>query len=191
MKVQWQYIIDDCKRRGPQAQEKIYRYFYPSMIKLCFRYTKGNKDEAGAIYNQAMLKVFQNIHQYQGTGEPGAWIRKIVVNCCIDHCRSNIRVATEELSDTTDILQVIPDTYNRISANEVLDLIHELPSHTGLVFNLFVIEGYKHDEIGKLLGISAGTSKWHLNEARRLLKLKLETLVQKEYVSNGIRTATY
>ena len=161
------------------------------MIKLCFRYTKGNRDEAGTIYNQAMLKVFQNIHQYQGTGEPGAWIRRIVVNCCIDHCRSNVRAATEELSDTADILQVIPDTYNRISANEVLDLIHELPAHTGLVFNLFVIEGYKHDEIGKILGISAGTSKWHLNEARRLLKLKLENLVQKEYLSNGIRTATY
>jgi RNA polymerase sigma-70 factor, ECF subfamily len=191
LQLNWQHILDACKKGDPQVQEKLYRYYYPSMIKLCFRYSKGNKDEAGAIYNQAMLKVLQRIHQYQGTGEPGAWIRKIVLNCCIDYCRSRIKPATDELSDTADILQVIPDTYNRISANEVLELINELPVNTALVFNLFVMEGYKHEEIGKILGISAGTSKWHLNEARRLLKIKLETFLQKEYMNNGIRTATY
>jgi RNA polymerase sigma-70 factor, ECF subfamily len=191
LQINWQHIIEACKKKDPQVQEKLYRHYYPAMIKICLRYSKGNKDEAGAIYNQAMLKVFGNIHQYHGTGEPGGWIRKIVVNCCVDHCRSNKTPSTDELSDTADILQVIPDTYNRISANEVLDLINELPVNTGLVFNLFVMEGYKHEEIGKILGISAGTSKWHLNEARRLLKQKLETFLKKEYLNDGIRTATY
>lgn len=191
MHINWQHIIDSCKKREPQSQEQLYRHYYPLMIKICLRYTKGNKDEAGSIYNQALLKVFQNIGQFNGTGEPGAWIRKIVVNCCIDYCRSNKTPSTNELSDTADILQVIPDIYNRISANEVLDLLKQLPVNTGFVFNLFVIEGYKHEEIGKILGISPGTSKWHLNEARRLLKNKLETVLKKEYLSDGIRTATY
>jgi len=191
LQINWQNIIEACKQKDPQVQEKLYRHYYPPMIKLCQRYSKGNNEEAGAIYNQAMLKVFQNIHQFKGPGEPGGWIKRIVINCCIDHCRGNSQHETEELTDTADILQVIPDTYNRLSANEVLDLIRELPTNTGLVFNLFVMEGYKHEEIGKLLGISAGTSKWHLNEARRLLKLKLETFFKKEYLSDGIRTATY
>lgn len=191
MEINWEHIIEACKKKDPQVQEKLYRHYYPSMIKLCLRYSKGNKHEAGVNYNQAMLKVFQNIHQYKGAGEPGGWIRRIVINSCIDHCRSNNRLETDELTDTADILQVIPDTYNRLSAAEVLELIYDLPTNTGLVFNLFVMEGYKHEEIGKILGISAGTSKWHLNEARRLLKLRLETFFKKEYLSDGIRTATY
>jgi RNA polymerase sigma-70 factor, ECF subfamily len=191
LEISWEHIIEACKKKDPQVQEKLYRHYYPSMIKLCIRYSKGNKHDAGVIYNQAMLKVFQNIHQYKGNGEPGGWIRRIVINSCIDHCRTHNRMTTDELTDTTDILQVIPDTYNRLSAAEVLELIHDLPTNTGLVFNLFVMEGYKHEEIGKILGISAGTSKWHLNEARRLLKQKLETFFKKEYLSDGIRTATY
>ena len=191
MEINWEHINEASKKKDPQVQEKLYRHYYPSMIKLCLRYSKGNKHEAGVNYNQAMLKVFQNIHQYKGAGEPGGWIRRIVINSCIDHCRSNNRLETDELTDTADILQVIPDTYNRLSAAEVLELIYDLPTNTGLVFNLFVMEGYKHEEIGKILGISAGTSKWHLNEARRLLKLRLETFFKKEYLSDGIRTATY
>lgn len=161
------------------------------MIAICLRYTRGLSDEAGSIYNRAMLNVFQHIHEYREAGDPGAWIRKIVVNCCIDHCRCRTKFNADELSDTTDVLQVIPEVYNRIAAGEVMALVHELPVNTGLVFNLFVLEGYKHGEIAKILGISPGTSKWHLNEARRLLKQKLDIQYKKEYQTNVIRTATY
>ncbi len=191
MQINWHHIIDGCKKQEPQHQEKLYRHFYRPMMKICFRYCRGNMADASAIYNQAMHKVFRQLHQYRGEGEPGAWIRKIVVNCCIDHCRDTIKFKTDELTDTANILPVIPDVYNRLSANDVLALIHELPSNTGLVFNLFVMEGYKHEEIGNLLGIAPGTSKWHLNEARRLLKQKLETFFNQEYPTHGIRTATY
>jgi RNA polymerase sigma-70 factor (ECF subfamily) len=75
-------------------------------------------------------------------------------------------------------VMISPEVYSKISAEETLQLVKELPVNTGLVFNLFVIEGYSHEEIGELLGIAAGTSKWHLNEARRLLKQKLELLYQ-------------
>jgi RNA polymerase sigma-70 factor (ECF subfamily) len=67
-----------------------------------------------------------------------------------------------------------------------MKLVHELPRNTGLVFNLFVLEGYKHQEIGSLLNISEGTSKWHLNEARRILKEKIEALYKKENLANAI-----
>jgi RNA polymerase sigma-70 factor (ECF subfamily) len=157
------------------------------MMKICRRYCRGNTDESASVYNQGMLKVFQNIGQYSGSGAPEAWIRRIIVNSCIDHLRSGLKFQQKELDDTAiDMQTIIPDVYNRISGNEISNLINELPKNTGLVFNLFAIEGYKHSEIATILGISSGTSKWHLNEARKLLKQKLELIFKKEYLANAI-----
>jgi RNA polymerase sigma-70 factor, ECF subfamily len=179
-------IIEACKREEPLAQEQLYKHVYPAMIKICNRYCR-QADTAGSIFNQAMLKVFSRITQYAGSGPIEGWIRTIIVNTCIDHCRSKIKFTPKELTDAdVDWLPVVPDTYNRISSQEILHLVHDLPGNTGLVFNLFVIEGYKHEEIGKIIGISAGTSKWHLNEARRLLKLKLDSIFKKEFLAHVI-----
>jgi RNA polymerase sigma-70 factor (ECF subfamily) len=110
-----------------------------------------------------------------------------VVNSCIDSCRKHVKFQTIELNDgAADIVPIIPDVYNRINGEEVLNLIHALPENTGLVFNLYVMEGYKHDEIGKLLGIPTGTSKWHLSEARKLLKEKIETRFKKDFLKYAI-----
>jgi len=183
----WHHIIEACKKQEPAAQEQLYRHCYPGMMKVCMRYCNGQDDVAGGLYNQAMLKVFTNINQYSGKGEFEGWIRRIVVNTCIDHCRSRVKFQETSLDNSSaELLPIIPDAYNRISGNEIIQLVHELPKNTGLVFNLFVLEGYKHEEIGKILGISAGTSKWHLNEARKLLKQKLETLFKKEHIANAI-----
>jgi RNA polymerase sigma-70 factor (ECF subfamily) len=169
------------------AQEHLYRRCYPAMIRICLRYCNGMQDIAGGIYNQAMLKVFRNLEQFSGKGEFEGWVRRIVVNTCIDHCRTGVKFQPSELNDNSaDLLPIIPEAYNRIGGTEITKLIHELPKNTGLVFNLFVLEGYKHEEIGKILGISPGTSKWHMNEARKLLKQKLETLFKKESLANAI-----
>ncbi len=151
------------------------------------RYCRGQADIAGAVYNQAMLNVFKNIDQYAGKNVIEAWIRRIVINACIDQCRSDARYQEVELNEASaELLPIVPEAYNRIHGNDIVRLLHELPKNTGLVFNLFAMEGFKHEEIGKMLGISAGTSKWHVNEARKLLKQKLETLFKKEYLANAI-----
>lgn len=187
MQTNWHTIIKNCKTGDSSAQEQLYRHCYPAMIRICLRYCNSQQDTANSVYNQAMLKVFTNLEQYSGRGEFEGWVRRIVVNCCIDHGRSNARFQAHELKEeTSEWLPIIPEAYNRISGNEILQLIQTLPKNTGLVFNLFVMEGYKHAEIGKLLGISGGTSKWHLNEARKLLKQKLETLFKKEFLANAI-----
>lgn len=154
------------------------------MIKLCTRYAR-DIDEAGAIYNEAMLKVFGRLHQYKGAGELQGWIRRIVVHTCIDHCRRQARFAHQPVEDVTDrAVTVEPDIYNRFSSGEVVKLLQQLPRNTALVFNLFVLEGYSHGEIAQLLGIATGTSKWHLNEARRLLKEKIDSvLIKKTYLN--------
>jgi RNA polymerase sigma-70 factor (ECF subfamily) len=179
-------ILEGCKQQDPKSQEELYRSCYPLMLKLCTRYAR-DADEASALYNEAMMKVFTTIHQFEGKGELMGWIRRIVVNTCIDHCRKQAKFNHKSLEIVTDDgASLDPDIYGRLSAADVMRLLQELPRNTALVFNLFVLEGFKHEEIGITLGIATGTSKWHLNEARRLLKHKLDTLLKKEIYSNAI-----
>lgn len=141
-------------------------------------------DEAAALYNEAMLKVFSGLQQYNGTGDFLAWVQRIMINTCIDHCRKETKFLHQEVNDITEQhITVDPAVYNRLSGNEVVQLLQQLPRNTALVFSLYVLEGYKHHEIATILGIAPGTSKWHLNEARRLLKMKLDALLKKETYS--------
>jgi len=184
--LHWNEIIEGCKRQNPQSQEALYRGCYTGMMKLCIRYAR-DLDEAAAIYNEAMLKVFNTLHQFEGRGDFMGWVRRIMVNTCIDHCRRQAKFTHWPIDQVEDDnISLNPDIYERLSANDVINLLTELPRNTALVFNLFVLDGYKHEEIGQLLGISTGTSKWHLNEARRLLKSKLENLLKKEIYSDVI-----
>lgn len=184
--LHWNKIIEGCKLQNPQSQAELYRGCYAGMMKLCIRYAR-DMDEAAAIYNEAMLKVFKTLQQFEGRGDFMAWVRRIVVNTCIDHCRKQAKFTHSSIDQVEDVsISLEPDIYDRLSAHDVINLLQELPRNTALVFNLFVLEGYKHEEIGQTLGISAGTSKWHLNEARRLLKSKLENLLKKEIYSDAI-----
>src|SRR5690349_14215340 len=85
LQIDWHKIVDACKKQDAAAQEFLYRHCYPGMIKICLRYCRGQADMAGSIFNQAMLKVFQHIEQYSGKNAIEAWIRRIVINSCIDH----------------------------------------------------------------------------------------------------------
>lgn len=184
--LHWNKIIEGCKRQNPQSQAALYRGCYAGMMKLCIRYAR-DLDEAAAIYNEAMLKVFKTLQQFEGRGDFMGWVRRIVVNTCIDHCRKQAKFTHSSIEQVEDVaVSLEPEIYDRLSAHDVINLLQELPRNTALVFNLFVLEGYKHEEIGQTLGISAGTSKWHLNEARRLLKSKLENLLKKEIYSDAI-----
>ena len=180
------HIISGCREGEARSQEALYHHCYAAFIKICFRYAGGDADIAGSLFNSAMLKVFAKIGSFRNEGEVMGWIRKIVVNCCIDHCRLKTSFNTIDLTEGIEYTKpVVPEIYNRLSGNEVVALLFQLPKNTGFVFNLFVLEGYKHEEIAALLGISVGTSKWHMNEARRLLKKKLQTLYPKELISNA------
>jgi RNA polymerase sigma-70 factor (ECF subfamily) len=182
----WNDIIKQCADGEKNAQEELYRRCYVPMIKVCNRYAR-DMDEAGTIYNEAMLKVFNNLHQYKNKGDFEAWVQRIVVNTCIDCIRKQARFIHQSIDSVSETSQIInPDVYERFSGNDIIRLIQQLPRNTALVFNLFVLEGYKHEEIGKIAGISTGTSKWHMNEARRLLKEQLDQLLKKEIYLNVI-----
>ncbi len=155
------------------------------MIKVCSLYVP-HPEDAAALYNAAMLKVFNSIGQYKGSGDLLAWIRRIVVNTCIDHCRREARFVVQPLVYTAEEeFATHPEVYDRLSAADAIQLLQGLPPASGMVFKLFVLEGYKHSEIAGQLNISTGTSKWHLNEARRLLQQKLAAIANNTFISNA------
>jgi RNA polymerase sigma-70 factor (ECF subfamily) len=169
-------IIRGCRQNDRKAQESLYRAYYKAMVTICLRYTK-NEEDAVEVLNSGFLKVFQNIQRYDpAQASLYTWIRTIVVNSCLDFIRKKNRTLQHhELSNATEV-HIPADVVSRLKASEILGLVRSLPPATGAVFNLYVIEGYTHKEIGTLLGISEGTSKWHLSEARKQLqqKIKLE-----------------
>ncbi|MEP6674331.1 MAG: RNA polymerase sigma factor [Ferruginibacter sp.] len=179
-------IIEGCKNGDRRCQELLYRQYYSAMLKVCYRYTNSPSD-ASMIYNQAMFKALDNIRQFKQEGDIGAWIRRIVVNSCIDFCRTKIKFIMHPVSINEEPeLPVDPDIYHKFSAEAAMQMLKKLPGNTALVFNLFAIEGYKHEEIATMLDIAVGTSKWQLSEARRLLRLQLLNNADHKIYSNVI-----
>lgn len=169
-------IVEGCLRQNRKCQEQLYRHCHAPMLRVCRLYV-WQPQEAAALYNTAMLKVFTSMGQYANKGDLMAWIRRIVVNTCIDHCRGQARFTTQPLEGIQEEdYAVSPEVYAQLSATDSIYLLQDLPPASAMVFNLFAMEGYKHQEIAEILKISVGTSKWHLNEARRLLKQRLTTI---------------
>ena len=171
-------IISGCKSGDRKAQEKLYKNFYRAMMTVCLRYAK-NDEDAVEILNNGFFKVFKNIQWYDSSkASLYTWIRTIVVNSCLDFIKQKQRLEkVNELNPGVEV-HIPPDIISKIETAELLELVRELAPATRAVFNLYVIEGYRHKEIAKLLSISEGTSKWHLNEARK----NLQQLINKSKV---------
>jgi RNA polymerase sigma-70 factor (ECF subfamily) len=166
-------ILDGCRNDDRKAQEKLYRNYYRAMMSLCLRYTK-NEEDALEVLNTGFLKIYKNIHRYDAA-KAGlfTWMRTIIVNSCLDFIKSKqAQSQTGELNNSIEV-EIQPEAISKMKANELLRIIRELPPATQAVFNLYVTEGYNHKEIGKLMNISEGTSKWHLSEARKILQRKI------------------
>ncbi len=166
-------IIDGCKNHDRKAQEQLYRQFYRVMMTLCLRYTKNDAD-ALEVLNTGFYKAFKNIAKYDASqASIYTWIRTIIINSCLDFIKKKgSQVEAREVDEALSI-DLPPDIISKMSANEILQLVRQLSPATQAVFNLYVIEGYNHNEIASLMKISAGTSKWHLSEARKRLQKML------------------
>lgn len=171
-------LIKGCLLRDERCQEMLYKKFYPDMLRVVMRY--GNtREEAMDILNRGFLKVFHSLSTYKEQGPLGAWIRRIMVNAAIDYYRRQMQIVPAETGIDDMQIEIDPDIYGKIDAEEILLLLKSIPRHQQMVFNLYALEGYTHTEIGQLLQISESTSRWHLMEARKLLRQKLEDLLTK------------
>ena len=149
-------------------------------MNLCLRFCNNEADALGVL-NAAFLKVFTHISRYdEGKASIYTWIRSIVVKealSFLNHSKLRFTGATIEEADQ---LQVEPEVFEKIKEADLLALVRKLPPSTMTVFNLFVMEGYSHREIAGMLSISEGTSKWHLNDARK----KLQAMILKPHANN-------
>ena len=163
-------IISGCRNKDRKAQEQLYRSYYRAMMNLCLRYTK-NEADALEVLNTGFYKVYKHIGRYDSKKATlYTWIRTIIINSCLDFIKTKSGQTVQVELDQAAGVDLPPDVFIKMSAIEILQLVRQLPPATQGVFNLYVMEGYNHKEIGQLMGISDGTSKWHLSEARKFLQ---------------------
>lgn len=129
----------------------------------------GNREEAMTIVNDGFLRVFKKIQLYSGKGSLEGWIRRLVWHSLADYFRKRERYLRFLVCEERDA-PITEGPADHLYAEDILNMVDQLPPASREVFRLYAIEGYSHAEIGEQLGISSGTSKWHLNLARTKLK---------------------
>jgi len=164
-----QDLIKGCTLNDRRVQELLYKQYCSSMMVLCKSYAK-NEEDAIEVLQDGFLKVFQQIDRYDaGKSSIYTWMRTIMIRTAIDFLRrqnkKNVAIEWKEEHDSG----IEAEALQRMSAQQILYMLQHLPATTRAVFNLYITEGYNHREIGELLKISEGTSKWHLSEARKYL----------------------
>lgn len=156
---------------------------------ICARYTS-NQQEAEEILNEGFLKVFQNLQKFDQKQPFKAWLRTIFVNTAIDFYRKNQKYALQsDLNEGLNVADVDENIISRISAEEILQLIQQLPPGYRIVFTMYVIDGYTHREIGEILGIQEGTSKSNLRSARQKLQVMIKQAYPDLYQVYALKTS--
>ena len=178
-------IIKGCLAGDSAAQRMLYKRFAGKMLLVCLRYIK-NRDEAEDVLQEGFLLVFQKLSQFKAEGSFEGWIRKIMVNKSIEQLRrSSFIYPTVDIEEREDHFVSAEDILSNIASKDLLKMIQELPVAYGIIFNLYVFEGLKHREIAEQLGISEGTSKSNLSDARAILKKKIHPELVTSRLKNG------
>lgn len=179
-------LINKCVEWDKRAQNMLYKQFAPKMFSVCFRYAR-NREEAEDILQEGFMKVYDKIHTFKKEGSLEGWIRRIMVNTAIQKYRENKPAAGVILNLESYPENVISssseDAISKMEAKELIQLIQKLTPAYQMVFNLYVFEGLKHREIADRLGISEGTSKSNLADARTILKREINKLRAAEDVA--------
>ncbi len=164
-------LINDCKKKQPKAQEKLYKRYSSTLFSVCLKYASGYAD-AEDILQDSFMVIFDKIDQYKNKGSFEGWLKRISINTALQRYR---KPGVFNLINEGNIPEVTVEVEEEsVSLDFLLGIIQELPDRYRLVFNLYVLDGYSHKEISNLLEISEGTSKSNLARARQILKDKIE-----------------
>ena len=184
--------VERCALNNRESQKKLYTSFYGYAMAVCDRYTN-NQDDAIEILNDGFLKIFKEIYRYKPAytdvvSSFKGWLRKIMVYTAIDHFRKNHKhqFTTDLDNGVVQVASHAEDALDRISYEEIIRSIQDLTPGYRTVFNLFIIEGFTHEEISDRLGISIGTSKSNLAKARRQLQKILYQQNQIQITKNAV-----
>jgi RNA polymerase sigma factor (sigma-70 family) len=167
-----QTLIEGCIKKDRSSQYLLYKELYSYGMGICRRYAL-NEFDAGDVLNDGFLKVFTHIDKYEASKPFKSWFARIITNTAIDRYRLNLKFGHhDDISDHEYIGQAAA-VYNHLAYKDLLNLIQSLSPAYRVVFNLYAIDGYTHEEIAETLNISVGTSKSNLFKARQKLQEKL------------------
>lgn len=172
-------ILEACAENDRKAQKQLYEFCYRSLIHVCLRYHT-NHEDARFAFNNGFLKIIRGLDTTELANlNFQAWSKRIMVNTLIDEYRSNkTRQETIFGREKESELEYhgensVNDAESSMNYDDIMGLLKLIPPISAHVFVLYVIDGYSHKEIGDMLGITDGTSKWHLSTARKLLRDEL------------------
>ena len=179
------HLIQECRKNKREAQKLLYKEFYGYAMSICIRYLS-NRDEAVEVLNDAYMKVFTNIKKFDIAYPFKAWFRRILINESINATKKKVGRFKESNIEEAHGIASSDSIASDIGHKEIVEMIQQLPPQYQTVFNLHVIEGYKHEEIGEMLSISPGTSKSNLSKAKgKLRKLLNEHLEADDRIRKG------
>lgn len=170
----FQEAIDGCRKGDSRAQFELYKAYYRPMYNVCLRMV-GNAVEAEDVMQEAFLNAFTKIDTYEGKVSFGAWLKRIVINRSLDQLKKR-KVKFEELNEKIPEEEPVHFGVSEIQMEQLRNAIQRLPDGYRVVLSLHLLEGYDHEEIGEILGISNGSSRSQFLRA----KLKLRQLLNKE-----------
>ena len=172
-------IIEGCVRKDRASQEKLFKHFYSRMLVVCMRYTS-DRDTAEELLQNGFIKVFEKLDKYEDTGSFEGWVKRIMVNTCIDFYRKSkkdpVQIDEDEsfkvFDENTSEFDLVD--FEELNTQTIMNAISELSPAYRNVFNLYVLENLSHKDIAERLGISEGTSKSNLAKARFNLQKALK-----------------
>jgi len=163
-------IVEKCKRGNRQAQFELYRLYSKAMYNVCLRMVRNEMDAEDLLQN-SFVDVFTKLHTFRYQSSIGAWIKRVVVNNCINFLKKR-KLQFTELDDRygESIEDETPVADSKLSVDQVKNAMMRLPEGYRVVFSLYMMEGYDHKEIAGILGISEATSKSQYSRAKKKLK---------------------
>lgn len=183
MSLDLDHIIKECKKEDPKYQKQLYEAYAPLFMSICLRYMK-NRAEAEDVLIESFYQIFSKLNTYKGEGSFEGWMKRIVVNKALMELRKNnvlnLSVELNSIKEPSQAEEVIDNLFY----DELLEMLNELPPGYRTVFNLYVLEGYKHREIGDMLGISINTSKSQLI----LAKKKMREIYKKKQIIKNVKS---
>ena len=161
-------LIHACISNNRKAQFELYRKYYAFVSGICLRYLK-EEAVARETVNDIFLKLFTKITTFNAAEASfTTWLRTIAVRTCLDKMKPGAFEHRTLPLDTETVTDELPT--EGVITESILQVLHTLPQRQSVIFNLFIVEGYTHEEIGKMLHISAGNSRWYLNDAKQRVR---------------------
>ncbi|UKJ07242.1 RNA polymerase sigma factor [Solitalea lacus] len=163
-------IIERCCKGDARYQEMLYKRFYGYAMGVSLRYSI-DREDALEVVNDAFLKIFDKLAQFDAQRSFKPWLRRIIVNQTIDRKRSLLKKEAEQpIDEVAEPLWQDADAISSLGYKDILEMLDKLPSIQSVIFNMYEIDGYTHDEIAETVGITASSSRVYLSRAKERLR---------------------